>query len=131
MPIYEYHCEDCRRKVSVFFRTMSEAATVAPQCPRCAGLKLHKLVSKVAFVRSDESRMEGLDDPSMLAGLESEDPRAMANFVRKMSDQMGEPLDPELTEVVGRLEKGESAESIEQSMPALGESAGGGGGDAL
>jgi putative FmdB family regulatory protein len=33
MPIYEYHCEDCRRKVSVFFRTMSEATTVAPQCP--------------------------------------------------------------------------------------------------
>jgi hypothetical protein len=91
----------------------------------------HKLVSKVAFLRSDESRMAGLDDPSMLAGLESEDPRAMANFVRKMSDQMGEPLDPELTEVVGRLEKGESAESIEQSMPALGESTGGGGDDAL
>jgi len=131
MPIYEYHCEDCRRKVSIFFRTMSEAMTVAPQCPRCTGQNLHKLVSKVALLRSDESRMEGLDDSSLLAGLESEDPRAMANFVRKMSDQMGEPLDPELTEVVGRLEKGESTESIEQSMPALGEIAGAGGDDDL
>ncbi len=27
MPIYEYFCYDCRKRVSVFFRTFSEATT--------------------------------------------------------------------------------------------------------
>jgi hypothetical protein len=41
-------------------------------------------------------------------------------MMRKMSDEMGEPLDPEMHEVVQRLERGESPEAIEQSMPDLG-----------
>ena len=59
-------------------------------------------------------------DESFMTGLENEDPRALAGMMRKMSDEMGEPLDPEMHEVVQRLERGESPESIEQSMPDLG-----------
>ena len=60
----------------------------------------------------------------MMAGLENEDPRALANFMRRMSNEMGEPLDAEMTEMIDRLEAGESPESIEQSMPELADSAG-------
>jgi putative FmdB family regulatory protein len=129
MPIYEYNCLDCRKRVSVFFRTFSEASDEAARCPRCNGANLRRLVSKVAVLRSEESRMDSLADDSMLGGIESEDPRALAGMMRKMSDEMGEPLDPEMHEVVQRLERGESPESIEQSMPDLGADAGGGGGD--
>jgi hypothetical protein len=38
---------------------------------------------------------------------------------------MGEPLDAEMNEMVDRLERGESPESIEQSMPESVEAAGG------
>ncbi|MFN8595602.1 MAG: hypothetical protein U0559_05420 [Anaerolineae bacterium] len=38
-----------------------------------------------------------------------------------MADESGEDLGPEFGEVVGRLEKGEDLESIEKSMPELGE----------
>jgi putative FmdB family regulatory protein len=128
MPIYEYNCLDCRKRVSVFFRTFSEASDEAARCPRCNGANLRRLVSKVAVLRSEESRMDSLADDSMLGGIESEDPRALAGMMRKMSDEMGEPLDPEMHEVVQRLERGESPESIEQSMPDLGADAGGAGG---
>ena len=130
MPIYEYTCLDCRRRVSVFFRTFGEASDEAARCPRCQGANLRRLVSKVAVLRSEESRFDNLAGESMLAGLENEDPRALAGMMRKMSDQMGVPLDPEMHEVVQRLERGESPEAIEQSMPDLGAGAddGGGGG---
>ena len=52
-----------------------------------------------------------------MAGLENEDPQALAQFMRKMSDETGEPLDEEMSEVMDRLEAGESPESIETSMP--------------
>lgn len=119
MPIYEYFCFDCRKRVSVFFRTISAASTTEPRCPKCEGIRLRRLVSRVAVLKSEESRMENMADPSMMAGLENEDPRALASFMRRMSNEMGEPLDAEMTEMIDRLESGESPESIEQSMPEL------------
>ena len=130
MPIYEYYCGDCRRRVSVFYRTFSAASNETARCPRCESINLRRLVSKVAVLKSEESRLDNMADPSFMAGLENEDPRALAGFMRKMSDEMGEPLDPEMHEVIDRLEKGESPETIEQSMPELaaGDSGGGFGG---
>ncbi len=119
MPIYEYYCYDCKKRVSVFFRTISAASDEAAICPACEGNRLKRLVSKVRMLRSEESRMESLADPSLMAGLEGEDPRALAGFMRRMSDEMGEPLDPEMTEVMDRLEAGEDPDSIEASMPDL------------
>jgi len=129
MPIYEYHCQDCRKRVSVFFRTFSEASDDDARCPRCSGANLHRLVSRVAVLKSEESRMDNLADDSFMAGLENEDPRALAGFMRKMSDEMGEPMDPEMNEVVDRLERGESPEAIEQSLPDLGDGGAMPGGD--
>jgi putative FmdB family regulatory protein len=119
MPIYEYYCQNCRKRVSVFFRSMSVASDAAARCPTCEGAKLRRLVSRVTVLRSEESRMENMADSALMSGLENEDPRALASMMRKMSDEMGEPLDAEMNEVIGRLEAGESPETIEQSMPEL------------
>ena len=124
LPIYEYYCYDCRKRVNVFFRSFSAVENEAVTCPTCSGARLHRLVSRVAVLKSEASRMENLDDPSLLSGLESEDPHALAHFMRKMSDDMGEPLDPEMHEVLDRLDAGESPDAIEQSMPELADAAG-------
>ena len=128
MPIYEYGCYDCRKRVNIFFRSFSEVATKPARCPRCGGDHLKRLVSKVAVLRSEESRMESLADPGNLAGVDENDPKSIARWMRKMSSEMGEDLGSEFSEVVDRLEAGEDPESIEQSMPELG-SGGGGDGD--
>lgn len=117
MPIYEYFCHNCRKRVSVFFRSMSQAEKQEAFCPECAGKQLERLVSRVRVLRSDESRMDALaDDSSLVAGLNSEDPQALAGLMRRMSDETGEPIDDEMSEVIGQLEAGESPESIEQSI---------------
>lgn len=126
MPIYEYVCQDCRKRVSVFFRTFGEASDDAARCPICGGSRLHRLVSRVAVHRSEESRMDDLADTSLMSGLEQEDPRALAGFMRRMSGEMGEPLDAEMDEVINRLEAGESPDAIEQSMPGLADAGGDG-----
>jgi putative FmdB family regulatory protein len=119
MPIYEYFCLDCRKRVSVFFRSFSVASDEAARCPNGEEHRLRRLVSRVSVVKSESSRLDSVDDPTLLSGLENEDPRALAHFMRKMSDEMGEPLDAEMNEVINRLEAGESTESIEQSIPTL------------
>ena len=119
MPIYEYRCHDCRRRVSVWWRTFSEAETDTPRCPRCGGERLDRLVSKVRVIRSEESRLEDLADPTSLGDLDEEDSRSIARWMRKMSHEAGEDMGPEFEEVVDRLEAGESPEDIEESMPDL------------
>ncbi|MBV7329645.1 zinc ribbon domain-containing protein [Chloroflexi bacterium TSY] len=123
MPIYEYACLDCRKRVSIFFRTMSEASDEAAMCPECQGDNLHRLISRVRVLKSEDSRVDDLADPSLMAGLENEDPRVLASFMRRMSDEMGEPMDDEMNEVVDRLEAGENPDTIEESMPDLSENA--------
>jgi putative FmdB family regulatory protein len=124
VPIYEYRCADCRRRVSIWWRTFGDAAQSEPICPRCGGVHLSRLMSRAAVVRSEDSRLDDLSDPGAFGDLDENDPRSLGRWMRKMSAEMGEDLGEEFGEVVGRLEAGESPESIEESMPDLGMSGG-------
>ncbi len=90
MPIYEYRCRDCGRK-SVFL-TLSVRSPFQPKCRKCGSLHLEKLVSRVAVARSEESRMESLADPSKLSGLDENDPKSVARWMKKMGQEMGEDV---------------------------------------
>jgi putative FmdB family regulatory protein len=125
MPIYEYRCQDCRRRVSLFFRSFSDIAD-EPDCPRCGGTRLRRVISRVSVVRSEESRLDGLADPSMLGDLDEDDPKSLARWMRKMSGEIGEEMPEEFDEVIDRLESGQSPDEIEESMPDLAGDMGGG-----
>lgn len=120
MPIYEYVCHDCKRRVSLLWRSFTDAQEREAICPRCGGAHLTRLISRVAVLRSAESRLDDLSDPSSMGDLDESDPKSLARFMRKMASETGEDLGPEFEEVVGRLEAGEDPESIEQTMPDLG-----------
>lgn len=125
MPIYEYRCQDCRRRVSLFFRSLSSIPEI-PACPRCHGTNLKRIMSRVAVLRSEESHMDDLTDPSGLGDLDENDPKSMARWMRKMSAETGEEMPEEFDEVMGRLESGQSPEEIEESMPELADGMGAG-----
>jgi putative FmdB family regulatory protein len=105
MPVYEYRCQGCKRRVSVFFRSFS--AVSDPVCPQCGSIQLTKLVSRVAVMKSEESRLDDLADPSNLAGLDENDPKSMARWAKKMGQEMGEDLGPDYEEMIDRMEAGE------------------------
>ena len=73
--------------------------------------------------------MDDLTDPSALGDLDENDPKSLARWMRKMSSESGEEMPGEFDEVMDRLEAGQSPEEIEESMPELGDSLGGGLGD--
>jgi len=110
--------------VTIYWRSFSEVETARPCCPVCGGEDLTRLISRVAVLRSEESRLENLADPSNLSGLDENDPKSMARWMKKMSSEMGEDLGPEFDEVVDRLETGESPKEVEAAMPDLGGSEG-------
>lgn len=130
MPIYEYRCGECGRRFSVFWRTFTEVNEEKILCKVCGSRKVDRLVSKVRVVRSEESRLDDLADPSAWGDFDENDPKSMGRFMRKMMSEVGDEageLGPEFEEVVDRLEAGQDPEAIERDMPdLLGEGAGGG-----
>ena len=102
MPIYEFRCAACRKRTSVFVRSIS--ADVSAVCEHCGSPDLKRLFSRVAVHRGGD---EGGFDEASLADVDENDPRSMAKWVRKMSQDMGEPLDAETEGELERMEAGE------------------------
>ena len=120
MPIYEYRCPNCKKKVSIFFRSLSSVDHASARCPNCNSTGLTRLMSRVRVIRGgSKSGGDELDDMPDFSDLDENDPRAMGRFMRKMAEESGEDMPPEFDEVVGRLAKGESPEAIEKSLPEL------------
>ncbi len=119
MPIYEYKCLDCGRK-SIFV-TLSIKSSLVPKCKKCGSEKLEKIISRVAIFRSEESRLESLADPSKLAGLDEDDPKSVARWMKKMGKEMGEDLGEDFDQVM--------EEAMEESEKAKKGEAGGGEGE--
>ncbi|MEZ4512555.1 MAG: FmdB family zinc ribbon protein [Chloroflexota bacterium] len=118
MPYYDYLCQTCRRPARLFF-TYAEYGVKTAVCPHCQSEHLKRRIRRVALAKSEDARLDNFSDDAMLAGFDEDDPQAMGRFMRKMSQEMGEDLGDEFNEVVDRLEKGESPESIEKALPDL------------
>ena len=87
----------------------SSAASSSPVSATVRALwfaALRRLVSRVAVLRAAGGSAP-VTDESSLNGVDENDPRSIARWVRKMSTDMGEPLDPETEADLERLEAGD------------------------
>jgi putative FmdB family regulatory protein len=116
MPAYDFRCKNCCQDFTVSYASITEAGQDDPHCPYCQSVELSRLIRRVAVLSSEESRIERLSDPSRLAGLDENDPRAMGRLMRDMANELGEDAGPEMDEVIERLESGENPETIEQDV---------------
>jgi len=107
MPIYEYRCADCRRRVQIL--TLRASEKVDAVCDRCGSRKLDRLMSRFALARSEESRLESLADPSGFGDVDESDPRSVAKWMRRMGKELGDEVGgAEFDEMVDELEAGGS-----------------------
>ena len=90
MPIYEYECHDCRRRVSLLVLRPSTAPP--PTCPRCGSASLARLMSRFAMVKSEEDRLESLADSADLGDIDENDPASVRRFMKKMGKEFGDEL---------------------------------------
>lgn len=88
MPIYEYRCKECGKRNSLLVLSISNPPPLA--CKHCRSAKLERVMSRFAAPKSEEARLESLADPSKLGGLDENDPKSMAQFMKKMGQEMGE-----------------------------------------
>jgi putative FmdB family regulatory protein len=115
MPIYEYLCQDCGKVSSYIVLNIREA--FHPQCKRCQSDRMNKLISRVARVRSEESRLESLADPAKLGDLDENDPASMARWMKRMGKEMGEDLGEDVDSMVDQALEEEITDRGEDTGP--------------
>jgi putative FmdB family regulatory protein len=114
MPIYEYRCNDCG-KISEFLLIKTDE-TFIPQCKRCKSKKMSRVLSKVRVIRSEESRMESLADPSKWSGLDEKDPKSMAKWMKRMGKELGEDMGEDVDAMVDEGMEEEMASKSEEGL---------------
>ncbi|TLY23255.1 MAG: zinc ribbon domain-containing protein [Nitrospirae bacterium] len=96
MPIYEYQCDACRKRTTLFIRNISNPEPA--RCQHCGSDRLTRLISRIATPKSEEARLESLADPSNLGDFDESDPQSMTRFMKKMAGEMGEDFDEGMME---------------------------------
>ncbi len=116
MPIYEYWCASCKRKVSLYQPRFSSSP---PPCPCCGGDELRRIFSTFSVHKTYKDVYEDiLSDRELTQGMMRDDPRALAEWNRRMSQ--GERVAPEYEEITERMERGEQpAKQIEEKRREL------------
>jgi putative FmdB family regulatory protein len=114
MPIYQYDCPGCRRRVDVFFRSVSKVGQAA--CPECGGTDLKRVVSQVARTRSDRERLDAIDLNQELGRLESGDVAGFSRWARRVGREYDGELGSEFSTLADRADAGD--DPIERVDPA-------------
>jgi putative FmdB family regulatory protein len=103
MPIYEYQCTDCQKKINVLVLKSEDQRQLV--CPQCKGKNLVRLFSRFASPKSEEARMESLADPSKWSGLDENDPKSMVKLLKKMGKELGEEMGEDYDKIIEEAEE--------------------------
>ena len=109
MPIYEYICNPCNKRVNLFFRSYDEADRITAVCPDCDNSDLRRLISA-------SSISSGKNNSTPRQKISPNNPHLLAQTMRSSMRKSGKDYGNEFNEVVHRLEKGENPNSIEKSL---------------
>lgn len=75
-----------------------------------------RVLSRVRVIRSEESRMESLADPSKWGDLDEKDPKSMAKWMKKMGKELGEDMGEDVDQMVEEAMEEETASSSEGGL---------------
>ena len=117
MPIYEYWCNSCNARVEIY---LASSQSDKPCCPKCQENSLQRRFSTFMVQSSYKDVYDNiLSDSQLMRGMMNNDPKAMAEWNKKMSG--GEPAAPEYQETLERMERGIMPSSPDSGQETNGE----------
>ncbi len=105
MPIYQYDCAGCGKRVDVLLRRVDPAAQ--PPCPQCGDLRLTRVMSAFARGRTARQRIEEIDQTAVAARLQHNNVGEFARWARRDGAQWDEELGTNYGELAERAEAGD------------------------
>ncbi|MBV6458879.1 MAG: hypothetical protein HONBIEJF_02018 [Fimbriimonadaceae bacterium] len=96
MPIYEFRCVGCGKKVALLVGMTAEPDEEV--CPHCGSRELTRLVSRFIRGRDEDARVDEMADRLEAMG-EPESEAGMREVMREMGKAMDEDMSDEMEEM--------------------------------
>lgn len=108
MPLYEYTCNNCRKRFTVLIGMT--AGGDSNICPHCGHDQATRRVTRFVRGHSEDDLMDSLADPDKMGDMD--DPKAMRRWAKEMGKEMGEDLGDDFDEYLDAAESGEDMDEI-------------------
>ncbi len=97
MPIYEYECERCGAASGFLILKKEDEEKV--RCLGCGSKKMNKVISQVAYHRSEEDRLREFDPRKPQGESFYNDSRNVGLWAKKRLKEMGVDMGDQLEEI--------------------------------
>ncbi len=117
MPIYEFWCSDCCKRVSFLVKSISSSFTA--KCPTCGNINLVRTISSFAYHKSIKTIWEESGEPTLFPSPDYyKDPRNIGRWAEKRFKEMGIEMPPSLKEKIQAAREGELPEPLKDLKSA-------------
>lgn len=115
MPIYEFYCPKCRRKVSVLSKSVS--ASSKSRCPNCDSQDLKRLLTTFSYHRSAKSVWESSGEPGASQRKDYyKDPRNIGRWTEKKFREMGIEMPNHVKDRIQAARDGELPGEVKETL---------------
>ena len=105
MPIYEFVCQNCCRRLSFLIRDIS--GPIAPKCSSCGSNHLSRVISGFAYHKSLKSVWEESGEPTVHPSDDYyRDPRNIGRWAEKKFKDMGQEMPSQIEEKIQAAREG-------------------------
>jgi len=119
MPIYEFICQNCHRRLTFLVRGIS--APFTPKCSSCGNTNLSRVISGFAYHKSLKTVWEESGEPTMRPGDDYyRDPRNIGRWVEKKFQDMGQEIPFQIQDKIKAAREGilpEPLKDLESASP--------------
>ena len=122
MPIYEYTCNTCNKRVTIFLRTAP--AKAKPLCPVCGNGGLTRIISNFAIHKSISTIYEESGTPGGAISADYyKDPRNIGRRLEKQLQDSNIQMPPEIERSIAEAREGNLPGSLKDLDSAAADSA--------
>ena len=117
MPIYEFVCQNCRRRLSLLIRDTS--GPIVPKCLSCGSTNLSRIISGFAYHKSMKTVWEDSGEPTMHPGDDYYgDPRNIGRWAERKFQDMGQEMPSQIKGKIQAAREGVLPEPLKESGSA-------------
>ncbi|MEQ8674013.1 MAG: zinc ribbon domain-containing protein [Aggregatilineales bacterium] len=116
MPTYDYRCDNCGERFSLFYKTYSAYDNATPICPTCESEALSRVIKRIT-VQNQTHDFGKMSSHEMLSVFESGDSRAVGEMFQQVGGS-DPALGKEYHDATQKLLKGESMDKVEKDLQA-------------
>ena len=108
MPIYEYECQACHAISGFLVLKREDEDKIS--CLKCGGKEMSKVISRVAYHRSEGDRLDEFDTRKPQGEEFYKDSRNIGLWAKKRAKELGADLGDQFDEVVESARSGKILE---------------------